>query len=698
MSLNQLELSYQYRSDDKKNILEHFYMPVLSEAKIYKRSIGYFSINSLVAAAKGVSVLIENGGKMFLIATPFLNIQEQDLADEEGLIEKSLLKSLEHSLNSAIVQERLNYLAWLIDNGQLNIKIAVSKNKGLEKHYEKGGVIEDYNGNKLAFINFFNELGEQYCNFEIIDVFCSWKEHEEYRVIAKEKAFDQLWANIDKNMNVYELPEKVKHKILEFRKGVYYQIDPEVKLKSTSFSIQEGTGHYPAIPDELTIRDYQQEAVRSWFRNDCRGLLEMATGTGKTITALVAITKLWEITKRLGVIIVCPYTHLVEQWAREVKKFNMLPIIAHSSRTLWEEELNNYIFSFQSKAINHFCLITTIATFQTDAMQKILRKLDSDVVFVADEAHHLGAKQIREKLIDTIEFRLALSATPVRWYDEEGTKKITDYFGNVIFKFGLDQAIKKGYLTKYYYYPHLVYLEEDESEKYYEITRKLAKLLSKTSGSELWNMEQHESLQGLLIERSRILSSARNKLTKLRELFKHQTQSRYNLIYCGDSSVDGEKQIDRVVKILGEELDMKVHTFTSREALHQRKKLLELFESGELQCLVAIKCLDEGIDIPAVQHVYLLSSSTNPREFIQRRGRILRKHPNKKYSYIHDFIVIPRDLEEINTLEPSIFNIERALVKKEFMRLSEFAELSVNGPQVQEKLTNVKKIYNLLDI
>ena len=212
------------------------------------------------------------------------------------------------------------------------------------------------------------------------------------------------------------------------------------------------------------------------------------------------------------------------------------------------------------------------------------------------------------------------------------------------------------------------------------------------------SLEDNESLQSLLIERARILGRARNKLVVLRDLMKDQTDSKYNIVYCGDSKVDGEKQIDSVVHILGNELNMRVHTFTSREDKEQRQVLLKQFEEGSLQALVAIRCLDEGVDVPATQTAYILSSSTNPREFIQRRGRVLRKHKNKKYSYIHDFIVVPRKPEDIHSIDPSIFNIERKMIKRELARFTEFADLAINGPLAHEKLNKLKHAYNLLDI
>ncbi|MDV2884682.1 DEAD/DEAH box helicase family protein [Alkalihalophilus pseudofirmus] len=700
MNFKDLSIAYQYRSDDATgNIINDFYLPVLSSAKLYKRAVGYFTSSSLALVAKGVNELVHNGGKMQLIASPKLDQSDIDAIDlgykaRKDVIEAALLAELNQALDP--VQEcRLNYLAWLISNEILDIKIAVLKNnKGLGIYHEKIGVVTDNFENKIAFSGSSNEtLGGLYNNFESIDVFCSWHIGDDIRVERKEDNFDDLWNNRTKNLEVYEFPAAVKEKLLSYKTNKLNVPDPEMKERQKIMENREM--YYPKIPSHFLIRDYQQQAIKSWFRNNCQGLLEMATGTGKTITALTALSKLWENTNRLAVIIICPYTHLVDQWVKDIKQFNMNPTIAYSSRSLWEDELANYVSAFNSKVINHFCLITTNATYSSDHMQKLLNQLKGDVLLIADEAHHLGAYKNRKSLIEDFPYRLALSATPTRWYDEEGSNTLLSYFGNqVVYKYGLDKAIGT-FLTEYFYYPHIITLDEDEAERYFEITRKLVRVFPRNGDL---NSEDSKSAQALLIERARILSCARNKLVKLKELMNEHRDSHYNIVYCGDSQVDGERQIDRVVKLLGNDLDMNVHTFTSREDRSQRANLLERFEKKELQALVAIKCLDEGVDVPATQRAFILASSTNPREFIQRRGRVLRKHPNKKYSYIHDFIVIPREIDEVRLIEPSIFNTERKLIKRELTRFSEFADLALNGPEAHESINKVKHAYNLLDI
>ena len=482
-------ITSQYR---EQNIVRDFYLPILSNTKIYKRLIGYFSTEALVLASKGIIELIDNGGTYQLLVSAnleeedFTLIQSEELLKSE-IIEQALIRTVTSPIDS-FQQARLNALANLLEKNHLVIKVLIPRNlsfKGL--HYEKVGIMEDLEGERLAFTSQINEAqGEYISNYEAIDVFPSWNGQDAIRLKHKADRFEQLWSGEDEFYEVMDLPQSIINVLLSFRVDDEKLVEPEVQNTYKETQISD---LFPQIPSFIQIREYQQEAIRNWFRNNCQGLLEMATGTGKTITALSATAKLWEVTNRLGIVIVCPYTHLVDQWVEDIKLFNMSPIVAYQSRRLWEDVLYNEVSAFQAGITNHFCVIMTIATFTSKAMQNILGKLSSDVLFIADEAHHLGARKNRECLIPSFPYRLALSATPNRWFDEEGTDELIKYFGNsIVFQFGLDKAIGK-YLTEYYYYPHIVYLDEDESEYYYEITKKIAKMYFHSE-----SLEENESL------------------------------------------------------------------------------------------------------------------------------------------------------------------------------------------------------------
>lgn len=453
----------------------------------------------------------------------------------------------------------------------------------------------------------------------------------------------------------------------------------------------------PEIPKDIQIRDYQKKAIFSWFEQNGSGVFEMATGTGKTITALSTAVKVFETTRFLGLVIICPFVDLVEQWAKEARRFGLKPTLAYESRNRWEERLNQEIVSFNMGISKVFCAIMTNNTFLTSTMQETLLKIKRPSMLIADEMHHLGAKYTLEKLPANIKYRLGLSATPNRWYDEEGTIGLHQYFKpGVVFKFGLKNAIKEGFLTPYDYHPHIVCLTEEEHNAYYEVTRKIS-LAIYQSGLEKVDLND-DKLRSLLIERARILGKAMNKLALLKELVKPKIHTTHNIFYCGDSKIENERQIELVIKLLGRELGMNVHPFTSQEDKETRRKLLQMFSDGNIQGLVAIRCLDEGVDIPATQTAYILASSTNPKEFIQRRGRILRKYPGKDKGIIHDFIVVPRNPDEIDLIDESVFNIERKLAKRELSRVIEFSKLAANGPQAMEQLLKLQQAYHLLDM
>ncbi|WP_461673172.1 DEAD/DEAH box helicase family protein [Priestia megaterium] len=704
MNLSILPIKQEYRSDTD-NLVNSFYNPCLSNSVVYKRSVGYFTSKSLAVISKGVIELVNNGGKMQLIASP--QLEEEDVqAIETGykardeIITRALLRQLDN-VEEMIIKQRLGFLAMLIAEGRLDFKIAVLKDltqKGI--YHEKIGVFEDCSGNTVTFSGSANETeGGLFRNFEQIDAFCSWKLEDKSRVIKKQSNFNELWENSTEGLDIISFTNAIKEGLIRFRDYAPLS-DPESndesrkKLKNFMGEIDKK----PDIPGSIKLREYQKEAIKSWFYNEGKGIYEMATGTGKTITALATGVTLYKKIKEVAIIVVCPYTHLVEQWAKEATLFNLNPIVAYETSALWENELNRQILSYNIGNTSSFCVVTTNRTFISPLFQKSLKKIRKNSMLIVDEAHHIGAKESLRNLPDHISYRLALSATPYRWMDPEGTQQIIEYFSpGVIFRFGLKEAIGP-FLTEYYYYPHIVELVEDEMNEYHDLSRKIAKLSNFGNKSVEIDHNTEQVLQSLLIRRAKLIGRAQNKTTLLYNLMKSRTDSKFNIFYCSEQKIDEVRQVEEVMMMLGHQLNMRIHPFTAEESNEERKKILKDFEKGKLQGLVAIRCLDEGVDIPATETAYILASSTNPREFIQRRGRVLRKHPNKKYSYIHDFIVIPNNIEQIKYSEPNIFNTERSLIKKELIRAKEFSDLARNGPEARNLLLDVRKKYNLLDI
>jgi DNA phosphorothioation system restriction enzyme len=449
----------------------------------------------------------------------------------------------------------------------------------------------------------------------------------------------------------------------------------------------------PKLPQSLQLRDYQNTAVISWFHNRGRGTLKMATGSGKTITALAIATELYDKIGLQVLIVVCPYCHLVTQWAKECERFNLKPILAFESVYHWQSELSTQLYNIRASNQRFITLITTNSTLITDGFQSQIQFFPEKTLIVGDEVHNLGSTRLEEKLPRKIGLRLGLSATPERYFDELGTEAIINYFGQILPpEFSLSDAIKKGALVNYLYYPVFVELTADEALIYAKLTQRIGWALYHQD--KLPKQASNETLTSLLIKRSRLIGVASNKLSSLRELMSQRLQTDHTLFYCGDGYVENDasnynRQIAAVTRLLGLELGYRVNSYTAETPLREREKIRQQFERGELQGLVAIHCLDEGIDIPSIQTAVILASSGNPKQFIQRRGRILRPHPGKKQATLFDMIVMPPALER------EIWEVERNLLRKELKRFLEFAELADNATEAKNQLLGLQTKYGI---
>lgn len=471
-------------------------------------------------------------------------------------------------------------------------------------------------------------------------------------------------------------------------------VDNILVVAETKASYNLSAAGSPKIPEYLQLRQYQRQAVSNWFANQGRGTLKMATGSGKTITALAIATELYQKIGLQVLLVVCPYRHLVSQWDRECRKFSLEPILAFESVRNWQSQLSNQLYNIHSGKQAFLTIITTNASLIGDGLQSQIKYFPDKTLIVGDEAHNLGAPRLEQSLPRNIGLRLALSATPERYFDEQGTEFVFDYFGSVLQpELTLADAIKQGALVHYLYYPILVKLTEAETRTYARLTKRIGWVMMAEE-----KLENQETLTSLLMQRARLIGTAANKLAALRQLMMERLDSTHTLFYCGDGSVEeavsveGGRQLAAVTKLLGTELGYRINTYTAETSLGEREDLRSQFETGKLQGLVAIRCLDEGVDIPAVQTAIILASSGNPRQFIQRRGRILRPHPGKERATLFDMIVLPPDLER-DTIE-----VERNLLKKELRRLLEFADLADNAGEARIKLLQLQRKYGLLDL
>ena len=535
---------------------------------------------------------------------------------------KQALEISINDLKKTLEQETLSALAWLVADGILDFKLAMPRNKlDQGEFHDKFGIFSDAEGNQVSFNGSYNDSVQGTRNYESIKIFRSWHPVLDLLVKADNERFERLWSNKDANVQVYDLTEAARASIVRLRS--YERPYPEPNWSQLELLANEKSQApvysptNPHLPFGLEDRPYQTEAIDGWFAHDCQGLLEMATGTGKTKTALSASVRLFEREKRLAVIITVPYQHLVDQWNTESQEFGYRPILAYQSKASWFDKLNSMVMNFSSGYREHFAVITTHTTFISPDFQATIARLNGTSLIIADEAHHLGAERSRQNYPLQIPYRLALSATPDRWFDDEGTAALRGYFGETVFSFPLEKAIGVS-LTTYYYYPHLVQLTDEELEAYQELSAKIAQLAGRD------DERAHESLKILFMRRAELLNNAANKIVELSKLIADSDHIDRTLFYCAPG------QIDDVQRLLGWEHGLLVQRFTAEEDTKERKQRLEDFASGEIQALVAMKCLDEGVDVPSTRTAYIMASSSNPREFVQRRGRVLRKSAHRK--------------------------------------------------------------------
>lgn len=691
-SLKELQLP-SILDTSTNDLVKDFFSPVLSNSLRYDRGVGFFSSGWIKLNCKGMLTFANNGGRARWVTSPILAETDWDAiysgnAAKNDATLKAIIEENVRNLADNLEEDILSFLAWLIADEVVSFKLALPKHK-LDKgdFHDKFGIFEDIEGNKISFSGSYNDSIQGTRNYESIKIFKSWEPFFTQFVDADSVRFEKLWGNLDPNVQVYDLPEAVKEQILQIRTGERPYTEPEwVRLskKHQKFGSSPKNLMSPKIPSDIVLRDYQNQAIQAWLEHDHCGLLEMATGTGKTITSLAASVRVFEEQKKLALIIAVPYQHLVTQWSEDAKRFGYQPVLAYQSKTRWLNELNKQIIEYNSSHRSTVLVITTHTTFISTEFQGSIAKLKVPSMLIADEAHHLGAERSRQDFPVQIPFRMALSATPERWFDDVGTTALFDYFGETVFSFPLEKAIGVS-LTNYYYYPNLVTLTDDELVSYQELSLKIARVISKN------DEDSEQVLKMLLLRRANLLNEAQNKLTILSKLVdKQQENLDHALFYCSPG------QIDSVMEILGWEKGLLVHTFTAEEDIQERKQILHDFSQGTLQALVAMRCLDEGVDVPNTKMAFILASSSNPREFIQRRGRILRKSSEKEYSVIYDLIAVPPSIWQ-NSSNSVAFDTERGIVRRELQRFKEFANPALNKHEALDVIWDVARHYGLLD-
>ena len=625
---------------------------------------------------------------MQLIASPHFSKEDIEAIElgyktKESVIEECLNEVIPSPTAIDQNQSQWECLAWMISTGILDIKIALArtlKNSGI--YHEKLGIFSDNLSNHVAFSGSANETaGGLVSNFETVDVFTSWRDSS--RTARKIENFERLWTNETKKVEILNFPEACKSKILKHTPATA----PQPEYLPPKQALDRFT-----LPTAKPLREYQKDAIRNWINARGRGVLQMATGAGKTITGLAAAHVMHQSGNLDLLLVVCPYKHLVTQWASECQSFGLSPILCFKSKDYWMPLLNTALTSMEDTVKAPTTVIVTTSTFTSEAFQSRFKHFPQKTMILADEVHNMGAGAIRKCLPESIPLRLGLSATPERWFDEEGTEALYAYFGNVLEPiFSLKDALDCKALCQYYYFPILIALNEEEAREYLKLSKRIAQLAG-SSGE----IEGNSQIEHLLIKRARLIATAEGKETALREIIENDPDFKHCLFYCGDGTVEGDngemqRHVDSVIQILSGEFKARVAKFTSENSMEEREQLLKSFAKEDLQGLVAIRCLDEGVDVPSTRTAVILASSTNPRQFIQRRGRILRQSEGKKHAIIYDMIVYPPQSDTLT-------ETERSLVRKELVRHTEFARLAKNSAQAKQALWKLQEHFHLTNI
>lgn len=631
--LKELELLPVYDSE-YYDLIRDLQVPLLSHAKDYLRGVGFFTSGWLRLAGQGMSMLVKGGGFSRIVISPILDeadweaLKFGEAARFDAALREILTRNIE-DIAKTLEDDTRNALAWMVADGTLEFRFALPRDRmSAGDYHDKIGIFMDSAGDRVAIHGSLNDSIKASLNGEAFSVFKSWDPGQSPYVEMHQKRLEALWSNQNKQFRVCLIPEAIREKFIKLRTSS--------EAPYSSPSALYGGAYSPSCP--VKLHDYQETAIKKWREADCRGVFEMATGTGKTIISLAAAISIYRENGRLALLILVPYLHLLQQWERNCQQFGFDPILCSGAHGKWQIAVKSAIQDLNIGVKSHICILAVHKTAATDRFAVAIRRLPvSDTLLIGDEAHGLGATHLRKAMTEKAGLRLGLSATPRRWFDDEGTDTLFSYFGSTCFEFTIDQAIGK-FLTPYEYYPQLVNLTDAETDQYDELTQKMIAISTLAKQ----NPELRDRLQRLLLRRARIISSAQQKLPALLHLLSRmQEECRQRteepagiLVYCAPGE---HNKVLQSVATLG----LRCHEFVHDVNLSDREKLLALFATGDIQVLVAIKCLDEGVDVPSTRTAFILASSTNPREFVQRRGRILRLAPGKTLAVIYDFLVVP---------------------------------------------------------
>jgi superfamily II DNA or RNA helicase len=659
-----LKTSYHKGEDD---IAAEFYTPCLERTIYYDRAVGFFRSSIFLISWPTLTGFIERNGKMRVLCSHILEPEDIEALEsgytariDERLAE-SLLNEVRSLLGDPILREPATILAGLVANRTIDFRIAIFRHDRPHRlFHDKLGLFYDSLGNTIMFKGSMNETWTGLSNdgnLESIDVFASWDNLRDSERIQRERSyFEALWSNHYPGLLVREFPKVAREEL-------------EAVARSQSEILPLDTIRPDSAQTQLELRPHQIEALASWRDNKRRGILEHATGSGKTITAIAAIRE--SLQRREIPVVLAPTEILFAQWHRELHKF-LGDIDLHVLRcgggfSTWRSErlLRDWSRPGNLKQL----ILSTLPTASSDEFRSML--LQGDHLFlVADEVHRLGSRVASSILDWHVGPRLGLSATPRRAGDPAGTAALISFFAGILQPpYTIHDAIRDGHLSPYFYKPHVITLTIPEQDEWLRLSRKIGQI----SSSKPMPDEPQPNLDRLLIERARIVKSAQNKVGAATDLLlrEYEPGSRW-IVYC-----DSQEQLSAIGTAL---TSSGIETLEYHSAMEgDQHQTLRWFErAGGI--LVAIRCLDEGVDIPSVSHALILASSKNPREFIQRRGRVLRRAPGKTYATIHDVIVVPRRT-------PQTQRSDFTLIEGELARAVEFGRHAVNPTAIADLQT-----------
>lgn len=669
MGLKDLEINSVYRSYGEDSISDMI-NPVLAQAIYYKRSVGFFSASSLKITSEGINELIKNRKNSHLsikesfiqfITSPYISLEDKNAIlagykKREEVIRESFIQEFESALNE-LNDENLFLLSDLISAGIVDIKIA--KTKGLGDYHDKFAILEDSDGNIVAFNGSSNEsINGLKENYERIFVFRSWEEYNNEYINDNINEFTSLWEGTNEFNEVYSFPEAVKNSIVKINE----------KRKCTKKTL---LNPYP----------YQMDAMDAWIKNGYKGFFVMATGTGKTLTSLFSLRKLLDKEQSLFTVIAVPYKHLVAQWAEDVVKiFPEIELRKVSSEfSGWDSKLKNFLMlNSRESTPKSIIIITTIKSFYSDKFANAFKYNRMKTCLIVDEAHNFLNKIYEAKFFIDYDYKIGLSATPVFGLDSNKTYDLLNFFGGEVYSLPIEKAIGK-YLVDYIYHPIFVNATEEDEKRFNYYTRRM---MAATKDGQIINEEEYTKA---FRARLRTISMADNKINKLDDIINQIKADDHFIVYCSDGKVgNDEYEAIRHLNFVAQKLIEKGYDpsqFTAAENMDTRMRLIDAFNKGDIHTLVAIKCLDEGVNVPSIRKALILSSNNNYREFVQRRGRILRKYKGKECADIYDVIVLP----SLNGID---------IAKIEFRRFHEYMKVAKNKDQLNLLLNKYLNEYD----